>query len=424
MLPYLYFHWQHPDLALHRAKSLGFSDFLAHSLTWEIDHVAQNYGKALNPWNWFTVAPMMKIAEGQRHIIPGLPQLALGLFPFFFVGLAWMIRGFRRLEVRALFAVLVAAPLSSSFSFFNTLRGMPVGVVFLWISVIGLGWLVSRLNRWPRAELLAHALITVLALAYGGWFFHRVHNIAPAAYQDYRFYGLQSGAPELFSWIEKNHGPYDRVLISRYLFNAGEIYFGFYLSPQSRKKAGFFDDREMCEKPPAKPGEKTLLVTYPEIPKSLPCPARIRPVHVIPDRAGGRLFTLFEYAPLTSDPAVKSGSKPLGLEAPTVSTPLGRTPGSSKGPTVLKFKLPGTRLRRVTVTVETGLECVINVHTVGSGRTAKWDSARVQPREITRTMATLVSPGTPTPVDILEVRVRALKAGATRSIEVKNVSWE
>jgi hypothetical protein len=172
---------------------------------------------------------------------------------------------------------------------------MPEGLLILMLSVIGAGWIFEWLRRW---KFFRHALQGAIAAGLVlscAWFRHHIYTVVPFSYQDYGFYGLQMGAPQVFHWIQANADRYDAVFVAHDLFNAGDLFIPFYLRGETARKTKMFDMSQICRDPGLDIPEHSVFIAYATFKSGVDtsaCPIQISPVSSIPDLKGRSLIDI------------------------------------------------------------------------------------------------------------------------------------
>ena len=230
MVPFLKFAFNHPGEAQKRLNAIGFYEFKEMGFLGKITHLAEGYLTVLDPRYWFTLAGTMQ-GVGERHYIPGLNSIPLWLGLFFAVGVFVIFRSFLSIQKRSFLCFLLAVPLPASLVTVNHERVIAVGALYVIVCIIGIVWILKCFSRaLSGAGWVVTVLAVIFSLVYQISFHTYVHTDTAARYADYGFYGTQSGAREVYSWIDGNIDDYDIVHLSQGTFNAPDVMADFYLS--------------------------------------------------------------------------------------------------------------------------------------------------------------------------------------------------
>jgi len=245
--PFFYLQATSPEKTMRRIQSVGLEEFLNLPTEQKLVRIVKNHLGALNPLFWYSWEATHKDGPSERHIIPKLPLLPRWSAPLCLAGLLICLRFLRCIEYRSLVAVLVASPLSAAPFAYTSLRVMPVALVFLLFSLIGISAILTWLEERTKLSYIAPSLCLAALLAEAAWFRHHVYQVAPYLYRDYGFYGLQIGAREVFEWAGQQSEVYEKIYLAADLFNAGEIFPAFYLPQDFQPKLRVLDAYGLCQ---------------------------------------------------------------------------------------------------------------------------------------------------------------------------------
>jgi len=292
LLPYIHLHLTHPDIAMKRLHTLNTEQ--VESFAQRAKQFSQQYLAALNPLSWYSWRHVFQPGLPERHVIPPLPHLFYWSFLFAGVGFLITLWRIRQWEYRSLLVLLAAAPVSASLSVFNQIRTMPVGLLYLVFALIGVGWGSVLLQDLPRVRQGLNLVIFLGFSVYAGWFRNYVFTVAPYAYKDYGFYGVQMGAPEVYAWVKQHHQQYQNILMAHDLFNGGDIFIPFYLQDEAAEKTRIADITQICKSMIPFPEQAVYVVRstfFTEAPIR-DCPLEKQVLASIPDPKGQPLFAI------------------------------------------------------------------------------------------------------------------------------------
>lgn len=290
MIPYVIFQIVFPERAMQRLASLGIHGFSDLHLE-TIWRTLQNYAAILHPLFWFTWSYTDPSGYNERHIVPQFAQLPEWLGPFAVVGLIILIWRIRNVAARSLLVLPIIGPFPAALIECNSLRCMPAGLFYLLSGCVGVVWSIGFLaRRWPHAMPAAAGAVLLL---YGAAFARHVFHAAALLHQDYGFYGVQMGAPQVFSWIRAHETEYPRFYLDHDLFNAGPVFIDFYLDRKARERVELRNVLDLCRRANPNWDENAVFVIPVQTAADLVaigCPLRLEKLHEIRDPTGGPLF--------------------------------------------------------------------------------------------------------------------------------------
>lgn len=232
-------------------QPIPFSDKIRQYLT--------EYSYGLNPLYWFTANDHDLI----RHVMRGYGHILIFTFPFACLGLIKAFQNIRRSDQRLLLIALLVAPSGAALVEIGITRAMFFIVPVTMFTVIGVSasveWLGKR--RLPSRGM-AIGLFLILGLVNFGMLRDSLVN-GPTWYHDYGLGGLQYGARQVFSEIQKDlkDSPDTHVVLSPSWANGADILARFFLSEpvpiEMGSIEGFLFQRLDL-------GENTLLVMIPD----------------------------------------------------------------------------------------------------------------------------------------------------------------
>jgi hypothetical protein len=452
LAPALYVQWNRPDVAMRRLEALGFQEFRQKPLVRQVREVAANYAAGLDPRFWYTWSGTQNSGPMERHIVAGLPQLAPWTAPFAAIGLAVVLLRPARLEHRTLLALVIASLSSASLVGFNNARAMPVGVLLLVLSLIGLGRVWSFVARRPAVERVGGLALAAALAANAVLFQNYVFDVARYAYADYGFYGVQMGAPEVFGWIAEHHRDYRQIRVSHGAFNAAYVFVPFYLRGEAARKTTIEDFGAFCRGDARFPADVLYVApvgVYDEL-LSRACPLRERVVATLPDLRGRPLFRMsrLERAPDFAEwllreqraretpvrEIVRRRGVPIEIEHSAFETgevrkifdgdPASLTRSAGVNPARIVIHLPGAALRRVRVTVShTGAE-EIAVRTRSHDGDREWGVKRFSDAPGDVMEIRFESPVVVRGVTALEVYLHVTNMDRNGFVHVNEIDWD
>lgn len=219
--PYLMTMLFHPEIAFAHLDDLGGM---------HPDHALAKLGTVVDPRYWFRSDT--RFESWERHTLPGIGLIPFYFLPFTLLGaLACVFEFPRRPEARAAILLLPVGAFPAALVAINPLRCMPVGLVYILLTVIGLAVLGQWLAARRRLLVVVGALLTVNLFALN----HYVFASAVRSYADYGFYGVQAGQREVFAWIKANLDRYREIRLTHAAFNDNETLVEFYLAKAERE---------------------------------------------------------------------------------------------------------------------------------------------------------------------------------------------
>jgi 4-amino-4-deoxy-L-arabinose transferase-like glycosyltransferase len=450
--PALWVHWKSPATAMKRLHAVHFDAFAQQSLDRQVWQVFANYRAGLDPRFWYTVNAPDRAGPRQRHIVPGMPRLPAWSEPLALLGIVMLPARRRWLELRTLGALLAAALLPASLVGFDDARAMPVGALFLVLTLVGIGDVWRLLEGSPRLERLARCVV-IAAFGIQAWMFHRyVAEIAPTSYGDYGFGGLQMGAPEIFGWIAENQHPYSEVVVSNEAFNAGSIFIPFFLKGEAERKTVIRELAALCWRgaPPRADAVYVSRAGAFEALTSRGCPIRERLLSTVKDPLGRPLFEMAtmerdatfdewlerdrerRFAPLRSKVTHAGGS--LDVEHPAFDIgdvqaifdrdPMTLARSARVNPTRILIHLEPHDLTGIDVTVSHTTNEEVSVRTRSSERNLDWGTDRFIGANGENRTLHFRPPEAAQQVTEIEVVLHLLGVGDDGYVHVNEIGWE
>ena len=454
MLPYISFHRKYPDRAMKRLESLNFASVQAQPFWKQVKTLVKQYATGVNPAFWYTWGGTLHTGPmGERHVVPPLPQLFVWTFPFACIGILILLRHIRKIENRTLLSLWVVSPIPASLVGFNNVRGMPVGIFLLVFALIGVGWSLQRLRRWPRLKQITQFLLLGGLLVYTIIFRTHVYTVAPYKHQDYGFYGVQMGVSEVFHWIQEHHAHYAHIFLAYDLFNAGDIFLPFYLSEQEVRKTSIVElKRELClSRNPLQ--DNTVYIVRKSLYSLLNatgCPIEVRHIDSIPDIKGDPLFDIvqlqrgpnfdewFERAEKArrqlQTSIVQVNAQHLCIEHPVFDlgspqfmfdgqeTSLART--EKINPAHIVIHLPSISLQRIAVTISHNRQFRVSATTYIGDIQKNWGLEQRASQGGEARTVTFEQPERMTGVTAIEVTVLVLDADQYGYVHINEIFWE
>lgn len=256
MIPYLVLHWTHPEITMKRLAALGAPSLTA--LITNSDHakVTANFLQILSPDFWFTWERTQHEGPMVRHVIPLMAPFPTWLLPFWGLGLLSLLIKIRSRFHRGLLGLLIISPFPAVFIDVNNARCFNVGCLYLVLIGLGLAGTLDWLARIrplrglfiaPVRRALSVALF-IGASTYALWLNRYMFGDALQNYDDYGFYGVQYGAPQLFEWVKKDPYPGEKFHMASHLFNASHVYLSFFLHDESwLQRFEIIDFENLCK---------------------------------------------------------------------------------------------------------------------------------------------------------------------------------
>lgn len=288
LAPYVVLQITQPAIALRRLEAAGFADFRNLSLIGKVEHFGHEYLRALDPRFWFTWSGTPHDGPMQRHVIPKLPLVPVWLAPFSLLGLALCLFRIRRPESRTLLAFLLAVPVPASLLEIDNHRCLPIGAFLVLFAGIALGEVFARVRGSDFGYRAAVGALTAFLVGYAFWFGSYARNTSIRRYSDYGFYGLQMGAPQLFTWIEQNSDRFTAFRVGTNLFNMGEAFTWFFLPQPTLNKVKMVELDNVCRGRITWPQGTAFLFPagFPAGILSAGCPLDVRVLYTLTDPLG------------------------------------------------------------------------------------------------------------------------------------------
>lgn len=257
--PYVRYRKLHPGVVQQQLAVLD--SYWTHPipLSEKLSQFGRNYRAAFHPRYWFE----NNTGEAERHRMDGMAFLPPVFAPFMAIGLVACLWNFRRSSLhRAVLFSPLGVPFSAAAASLQILRLMAIVVPATLLTAVGIDWIargLARLRiRWPAvAAVVAAGLVfqnvrlTREALVHGGTWS-----------TDYGLYGMQWGAPQIFSALreELRKNPRARFLVSSTWSNNPTEFFPFFLSEEERSRVRMGDIREWDLRPTTLAGDEVFIM--------------------------------------------------------------------------------------------------------------------------------------------------------------------
>lgn len=190
----------------------------------------------IDPRYWFFWNGHDFFESSERHLVPEQPLLPLYIFPFAIVGVLVLLVRMKSCALsRALFLLIPVGAFPAVFVATNPLRCIPIGIAYLFIGIAGMSWLSWKLCRYLRVQGAWQSVTAILLMLPTYQTYEFALTRAPYLYHDYTFYGVQSGAPQIFDWIKVNLPRFETIIMGNEAFNGNDVLENFYLNPKERR---------------------------------------------------------------------------------------------------------------------------------------------------------------------------------------------
>ena len=194
----------------------------------KIRQYLREYSYGLSPLYWFTANDRDLI----RHVMNGYGHILIFTFPFACLGLIKAFQNIRRSDQRLLIIALLAAPSGAALVEIAITRAMFFIIPVTMFTVIGVSASLEWLGkRRVSSRNMAMGLFLILSLVNFGMLRDALVN-GPTWYHDYGLGGLQYGARQVFSEIQKylKDSPDTHIVLSPSWANGSDILARFFLS--------------------------------------------------------------------------------------------------------------------------------------------------------------------------------------------------
>jgi len=250
VIPYLRYSLNHPEALMthlstrapYWSQNIGLWDKLGKYFS--------EYLSGLNPSYWF----IPNEHDLQRHLMKGYGHLLLSTSPFFFLGLMIILTRLRSSAHRAILFALLASPTGSALVGMGITRAlvfvipavlmMTMGLeqILTWLEK-GVKWILRRREPIDNSRYLfaGISIMLVAIFALGNAFMLRDALVnGPTWFQDYTLAGMQYGAKQLFTAVNKyvvQHPDVD-LMVSPSWTNGADAIAEFFLPPGSKVRMG------------------------------------------------------------------------------------------------------------------------------------------------------------------------------------------
>ena len=301
LLPYLRFTMNNPqiftDQMRQRASYWTDQDL---NLAQKTACFVKEYASGYNPVYWFNPKPVDDLV---RHVMKGYGHFLLPSLVFVLWGIIIAIKHFRSPAHRTILIALLAAPFGAAFAQVTVLRAIWMVIPVTILATLGISSLLRKLeNRLLARNVLSLGVFVILA----GFNFYMLWDAlvdGPTWYNDYRLYGMQYGAKQLFAEAIPEvlmENPETRVVVSPTWANGTDTFEQFFLTPEQQSRVSFNSiEAFLYEKLPVDPN--LVLVLPPDEYQTARDDAKIGMVNIdrvieYPDGTAGFYFVRFQYA--------------------------------------------------------------------------------------------------------------------------------
>ncbi len=209
-----------------------------------------HYSNGIDARFWFFWEHTSNDGPQLRHVIPEMPLIPTGFVVFWITGLITLIWRFSKdNKSRFIVLTLILLPLSCAPFGVTNLRLLPIGCLYLIIIMIGISVIYERVKDrlLLKSTLLVSVVFIILRSLVG--LSEAVQYPERLKYKDYGFYGLQSGARDVFQEINNFliSNP-DAIAILDYAsFNGNQEMATFYIDTSRRQRVVVSDFNLECK---------------------------------------------------------------------------------------------------------------------------------------------------------------------------------
>lgn len=294
-LPYYRFQVDHPTEITYHLRTLDSYLFRAIPLESKIREFASAYAYGLSPQYWF----LPNSQDLARHRLKDYGNVALWVLPFFLIGLAVCIRGWRSSARRLVLIALFVAPIGGALTQVAITRVLTFIVPASILATMGLEALLARWRQPYFQKLAPIAVFVGLSFASFSMLGDALAN-GPLWFRDYGLYGMQWGAKQLFTLIPTmlEQSPETVVFVSPTWANGTEVFAQYFMPNEPRLRFGNVD-AWMAKKQPLE--RHMLFVMTPEELGNARKSDKFRDIQVdkslaYPDGSDGFYFVRMSYA--------------------------------------------------------------------------------------------------------------------------------
>lgn len=227
ILPYVRFRLNHPEALEQHLSNLSSYWLQPISLSEKIQRFAAEYLYGLSPQYWY----IPNERDLPRHLMKGYGNLYWATLPLVVIGLISALRRWRSAAHRVVLAAFLAAPAGAALVEISITRALVMVVPATLLSVLGLDVCLRWLERW-RSPRHGYAILVFLLLAVGNFrMLQDALTNGPTWYTDYGLGGMQYGARQLFTEVQRylEQNPQQKVLVTASWANGVDILANFFL---------------------------------------------------------------------------------------------------------------------------------------------------------------------------------------------------
>lgn len=300
--PYVRYRRLHPGVVQEQLAVLD--SYWTHPipLSAKLAQFGRNYRDAFAPSYWLRENG----AEATRHRMDAMAFLPPVFVPFMAIGFLACVWNFPRSSLhRAVLFSPLGVPFSAAAASLQILRLMAIVVPVTLLTAAGVDWIAKGLARVrvPRAVLTGLAVLVFAALAFANVrLTHEAMAHGDTWSTEYGLYGMQWGAPQIFSAVKEElaKDPRARFFVSSTWSNNPTEFFPFFLTDKERERVRMGDVREWDLRPALFTGDEVFIMTPEEWQIATGPKFRVvGPVRVIPypDGRPGFRFAHLAYSP-------------------------------------------------------------------------------------------------------------------------------
>lgn len=248
LVPYARFRLTVPQGLESQLGSLHSYWFDPISLPEKLLRLLTTYLSGLDPRYWF----LPNEQELIRHQMKGYSNLALGILPFFLIGLFVCLRRIRSSAHRLVLLVALAAPFGAALVDVGITRVLTFVIPANIFAALGFERVVQALRGALARRALGAASAMVLTIM-GLYMLNDALVNGPTWYQSYGLYGMQWGAKQLFQEAIPEYmqaHPTERIYVTPVWANGTDVFLPFFDLPKRRVEIGNIDPYLQDEQSP------------------------------------------------------------------------------------------------------------------------------------------------------------------------------
>jgi 4-amino-4-deoxy-L-arabinose transferase-like glycosyltransferase len=236
-VPYIRFQSEHPQESFYHLRILNsYLTDNTRTTSDKLNQFIQEYTYGLNPAYWYSARNTRDLL---RHQMKGYGNLWWPTLPFALIGLLICLRKIRSPMHRAVLIALLAAPIGGAMVQVQVYRALMIVIPIGLLTSIGVIAILSLLIKRIDPKWIAIGSFAVLS-SINFYMLNDALTNGPTWYVDYGLGGLQYGARQVFTEVERvlADDPASVAIVSPTWANGTDVMMRFYTSDDPRVRMG------------------------------------------------------------------------------------------------------------------------------------------------------------------------------------------